>query len=236
MKPFNFTRAVGIAVVFAITLLGMITQAEAHAGNSSTNVIHACSGNVLGLTRIVGVNGTCTPLESAQHWAIVGPTGATGPAGAIGPAGAVGAIGPAGPAGAQGPVGATGPQGPPAPAGATYVLGDTGPNGGKVYYVDGSGEHGLEAQAADEPTKLNWADAITAASAYGPGWHLPTKTELELLYEQKNIVGGFGSGSACCWSSTEFNANNAWAENFANGDQLILSTFTTVRVRVVRAF
>ncbi|WP_374087323.1 hypothetical protein [Methylomicrobium lacus] len=67
MKQFNFTRALSIAVIFAITLLGMITQAEAHAGITSANVIHACSGNVLGLTRIVGVKGACTPLESAQH-------------------------------------------------------------------------------------------------------------------------------------------------------------------------
>ena len=70
MKQFNLMRAVGFEVVFAVTLLGMITKAEAHAGNSSVNVIHACKGNVLGVTRIVGVNGTCSNLESAVHWDI----------------------------------------------------------------------------------------------------------------------------------------------------------------------
>lgn len=47
--------------------------------------------------------------------------------------------------------------------GATYGLGDRGPQGGKVYYVDDSGEHGLEAKAADEINSLSWSDAVTAA-------------------------------------------------------------------------
>ena len=54
--------------------------------------------------------------------------------------------------------------------GAMYVPGESGPQGGKVYYVDDSGEHGLEAKAADEINSLSWSDAVTAASAYGAGW------------------------------------------------------------------
>ena len=71
--------------------------------------------------------------------------------------------------------------------GSMYVLGDISPHGGKVYFVDDSGEHGLEVKASDEIKLLSWSDAVTAASAYGSGWHLPTKTELKMLYEQKTF-------------------------------------------------
>ncbi|WP_374087322.1 DUF1566 domain-containing protein [Methylomicrobium lacus] len=114
-----------------------------------------------------------------------------------------------------------------------YVLGDTGPNGRIVYFVEGSGEHGLEARAADEPHGLNWFEVKTAASAYGPGWHLPTKTELELLYEQRNIVG---MGTDGYWSSTIASNNNAWAQNFFTGTQVISSKLFTWSARAVRAF
>jgi len=56
-----------------------------------------------------------------------------------------------------------------------YHWGDTGPDGGKVFYVDGSGCHGLEAQLYDVgATSANsyigvlqtWSDAVIAAAAY----------------------------------------------------------------------
>jgi len=88
---------------------------------------------------------------------------------------------------AAGAVSSAGPNGNSDKPGALYVPGDKGPQGGKVYYVDDSGEHGLEAKAADEISLLSWSDAVTAASAYGSGWHLPTKTKLKMLYEQKTF-------------------------------------------------
>ena len=118
--------------------------------------------------------------------------------------------------------------------GATYGLGDRGPQGGKVYYVDASGEHGLEAKAADEINSLSWSDAVTAASAYGAGWHLPTKTELKVLYEHRNVVGGFAKDDY--WSSTELDSNSAWIQGFGNGDQDRYNKYSKLSVRAVRAF
>ena len=118
--------------------------------------------------------------------------------------------------------------------GAKYVPGDKGPDGGKVYFVDASGEHGLEAQAADEITSLIWDDAVKAAGAYGSGWHLPTKSELKMLYEQRIVVGGFAKDDY--WSSTELDSNSAWIQGFANGDQDRYNKYSKLSVRAVRAF
>jgi hypothetical protein len=117
---------------------------------------------------------------------------------------------------------------------ATYGLGDMGPLGGKVYYVDDSGEHGLEAKAADEISSLSWRDAVTAASAYGSSWHLPTKTELKVLYEHRKVVGGFAKDDY--WSSTELDSNSAWIQGFGNGDQDRYNKYSKLSVRAVRAF
>ena len=118
--------------------------------------------------------------------------------------------------------------------GAIYVVGDMGPKGGKVYYVDDSGEHGLEAKATDEINSLSWSDAVTAASAYGSGWHLPAKTELKVLNEQKNVVGGFANDDY--WSSTALDSNSAWIQGFVNGDQDRYNKYSKLSVRAVRAF
>ena len=115
-----------------------------------------------------------------------------------------------------------------------YVPGDSGPQGGKVYYVDDSGVHGLEAKAADEISSLSWSDAVLAASAYGSGWHLPTKAELKVLYEHRNVVGGFAKDDY--WSATELDSNSAWIQGFGNGDQDRYNKYSKLSVRAVRAF
>jgi len=135
---------------------------------------------------------------------------------------------------AAGTVNPAAPNGNSYKPGATYGLGDMGPLGGKVYYVDDSGELGLEAKAVDEINSLSWSDAVTAASAYGSGWHLPTKTELKVLYEQKKVVGGFANDDY--WSSTVLDSNSAWIQGFVNGDQDRYNKYSKLSVRAVRAF
>jgi hypothetical protein len=133
-----------------------------------------------------------------------------------------------------GAVDPTAPNGNSNKPGAMYVPGDRGPQGGKVYYVDASGEHGLEAKATDEINSLSWSDAVTAAGAYGSGWRLPTKTELKVLYEQRNVVGSFAKDDY--WSATELDSNSAWIQGFGNGDQDRYNKYSKLSVRAVRPF
>jgi Collagen triple helix repeat (20 copies) len=235
LKTIHNTHLLAKGILIAAWLLSWEAQATIPDANG---VYTACYLKTIGSVRVIDTakTTTCTSLETKFTWNAQGSTpGPTGPQGPAGPAGAPGATGPQGIQGLQGDVGATGPQGPAAIAGATYELGDTGPNGGIVYYVDGSGEHGLEARSADAPSSLNWSGAVTAANAYGPGWHLPKKTELELLYEQKAVVGGFVSGDY--WSATETDFDRgAWHQFFVNGVQSIDIKDSTFRVRAVGAF
>jgi hypothetical protein len=65
-------------------------------------------------------------------------------------------------------------------------------------------------------------------------WYLPSKHELNLLYQQKVIVGGFSNGDY--WSSTEINANEAWSQYFYDGTQSGYPKDGILLIRPIRAF
>lgn len=65
-------------------------------------------------------------------------------------------------------------------------------------------------------------------------WYLPSKYELNLLYLQKTVVGGFASDAY--WSSSEYSSTTAWVQYFSNGGQDYYYKYYTARVRAVRAF
>ena len=68
-------------------------------------------------------------------------------------------------------------------------------------------------------------------------WYLPSKDELNLMYENlhRNGLGSFADYSYY-WSSSEDNAFNAWTQYFDDGMQDYNSRFSVFRVRPVRAF
>ena len=71
-------------------------------------------------------------------------------------------------------------------------------------------------------------------TCYGD-WYLPSKFELNLLYAQKSVVGGFVG--AYYWSSTEYGSSFAWLQMFFDGYQgSNLYKGSSYRVRPVRAF
>ena len=81
--------------------------------------------------------------------------------------------------------------------------------------------------------------AAGLARAYNEGgysdWYLPSKDELNKLYLNRFLIGGFSPNSY--WSSTEVNTNAAWLQNFFDGsqrnDELKSDLFY---VRAIRAF
>lgn len=84
------------------------------------------------------------------------------------------------------------------------------------------------------------ADGLTACilnssldECYGD-WYLPSKLELYLMYQQKNVIGGFLD--AYYWSSLEESENNAWVEYFGDGEQRADVKNIPYQVRVIRAY
>ena len=83
----------------------------------------------------------------------------------------------------------------------------------------------------DDGTSL--CTGAATETCYGD-WYLPSKFELNLLYAQKSVVGGFAS--SIYWSSMELSSYYAWARSFGDGYQYSANKDRAVRVRAVRAF
>jgi hypothetical protein len=102
-------------------------------------------------------------------------------------------------------------------ANTTIIIANQGYGDGATY----------AARICDEYSVI--VDGVT----YGD-WYLPSKYELNLLYLQKNVVGGFATDNY--WSSTEYNTNVAGKQNFTNGSQTYITKDNTYYVRAVRSF
>lgn len=150
------------------------------------------------------------------------------------------------------------------------IVGDTY-KGGKVFYVDNTGLHGLVASATDLSAGAPWgcmgsvlsgadgtangtgnqntADIIKGCSEAGTAaklcndlvlegfsdWYLPSKDELNLMYQQKDMIGGFIKDKY--WSSTEATGVAAWLQDFDGGAQYgTTQKDYGTSVRAIRAF
>ena len=80
---------------------------------------------------------------------------------------------------------------------------------------------------------MSWHKAIVACKNLGPGWRLPTKDELNMLYKNKEEIGGFAN--YFYWSSTELDNLSAWLQYFNYGIQNVGNKNLTYYVRAVRA-
>ncbi len=68
-------------------------------------------------------------------------------------------------------------------------------------------------------------------------WYLPSKGELNLMYTKLHLVGLGGFTSTIFWSSEESDSDNAWVQNFSNGDKFSSDkNFSSNAVRAIRAF
>ncbi len=102
-------------------------------------------------------------------------------------------------------------------------------NTGRIVYNQGTGDYA--ARLCHDLSLGGYED-----------WYLPSKYELNLMYQnigQGNLlglgnVGGFASANY--WSSTEYANNIAWLQNFTYGYQSGYYKSSAYRVRAVRAF
>jgi len=114
--------------------------------------------------------------------------------------------------------------------------------GGIVFSISPDGLHGLIAKTQDQGM-CSWNEApdlianIANNSAAGKAftkWRLPEKDELDKLFDQREIVGGFTSNRY--WSSTENGRERAWNLIFSSGDLAANGKTFTMHVRAVRKF
>ena len=161
-----------------------------------------------------------------------------------------------------------------------HQLGDAC-GGGKIFWLDSSGQHGLISASADQSSKgVAWnpgkliatgSDAdelfaglknsekivskqgnsalsaakicldysVTSNNVEYSDWYLPSKFELNLLYQQKMLIGGFNLTSGIYWSSTESSASPdgmAWEQEFKFGSQHEDDKDLPDQVRCIRKF
>nr|NQU92046.1 DUF1566 domain-containing protein [Bacteroidota bacterium] len=67
-------------------------------------------------------------------------------------------------------------------------------------------------------------------------WFLPSKGELNLMYNNLKITGLGSFEDTFYWSSTEYNDDGAWAQNFNSGFQYYYYKESKLCVRAVRRF
>ena len=153
--------------------------------------------------------------------------------------------------------------------------------GGRIFWLDATGKHGLVASTVDQSAKgIAWnagAEIITGANAdalyagqantekivsvQGNGaqyaaklchdysatvnnvvykdWYLPSRFELNLLFRQRTVVGGFNTSSGIYWSSTETTTKpgtKAWEQEFKFGSQHEDAKYLPDQVRCIRKF
>lgn len=99
---------------------------------------------------------------------------------------------------------------------------------GKPYRIDD-----LEIAQYDFPDKIIWSDAMKACNALGEGWRLPTKNELNKLYQNKYKIGSFTKNYY--WSSSLVGLNSVWVQDFINGVQFSPSkNYDEHKIRAVK--
>ena len=214
---------------------------------TAVDVTGGTTYSVMGTSQLMSVPYALYAKTSGNGEGPVGPTGATGPQG---PAGADGQGG-ATTAGTNVTITGTGTVGDPYVVNATgggspiYTIGLWPELGGYVFWVSADGKHGLVAETQDQGVS-NWYEAqnlISNPSNHSLNgqkfrdWRMPTKHELNEIYLQQAVVGGFAN--ATYWSSTEYGFSDAWDQGFPNGLQLyggLNYKATSNFVRSVRAF
>ena len=116
-------------------------------------------------------------------------------------------------------------------------VGDIGPGGGIVFYVEGTRAYEVTANLG----AYKWEEAKKVAKDYRGGyddWYLPTKSELNLVYQNLKKTGKI-QDDTWHWSSSEYDNDSAWSQSFSDGSQgngHYGGKYRSNSVRAVRAF
>ena len=119
----------------------------------------------------------------------------------------------------------------------TVAIGKRGPGRGLVFHIDGPKAY----EVSEMLGKHQWAEAEKVAEGYRGGgfsdWRLPTKEELNLVYQNLRKPGIItGTGDDWHWSSSQYHSTIAWAQRFGDGGQVPNSDHYEYAVRAIRSF
>ena len=98
---------------------------------------------------------------------------------------------------------------------------------GTTYKLDS-----IEIAQYDLPTEVTWYNAKRECKELGKGWRLPTKNELDEMYNNKDLIGNFVNTNY--WSSTEYNSNYVWMEVFTHRSIAITLKEGHINARAVK--
>ena len=91
----------------------------------------------------------------------------------------------------------------------------------------------FEVAQYDFEEKMTWEKAKAKCYRLGKGWRLPTTNELNVMYKNKDRIGGFANSSY--WSSTEYVfVFLAWYQFFGDGYQNYDNKTSAYYVRAIR--
>jgi hypothetical protein len=98
---------------------------------------------------------------------------------------------------------------------------------GTTYKLDS-----IEIAQYDLPTEVTWYNAKRECKELGKGWRLPTKDELDKMYNNKDLIGNFVNTNY--WSSTEYNSDYAWMQVFIHRSIAITLKEGHINARAVK--
>jgi serine/threonine protein kinase len=109
--------------------------------------------------------------------------------------------------------------------------------GGIIFYLDNSREHGEICTEKDLGELSYWKGVTYCEKLSIDGfndWVLPSKYDLNLLYNQKYVIIGLSKGYY--WSITENNITSVWTQRFSDGFQSFDNKEGIHFVRAIRTF
>ena len=99
---------------------------------------------------------------------------------------------------------------------------------GTTYKLDS-----IEIAQFDLPNEVTWYNAKRECKELGKGWRLPTKDELDRMYNTKDLIGNFVNINY--WSSTEYDSRYAWMQVFIHRSIAISLKEGHINARAVKS-